>query len=61
MASKPKEYSATVQNSGSVPNSASVPNLEDISGHKAIKIEKLRNLFNLNSMNAKLQYRSKVS
>ena len=55
MASKPKEYTATVQNLASVPNSASVPNLEDASGHKAIKIMKLRNHFKLNSIKAKLK------
>ena len=38
-----------------MPNSASVPNLDNASGHKAIKIKKLRNLFKLNSMKAKLK------
>ena len=54
-ASEPKEYSATVQNSASVPNSASVRNLDDASGHKAIKIKKLRNHFKLNSIKTKLK------
>ena len=59
--SEPKEYSATMQNSAIVLNSASVPNLDDASGHKAIKIKKLRNLFKLNSMKAKLKQTTTVA
>ena len=50
MASEPKEYLATVQ------NSASMPNLDDANGHKAIKIKKLRN-----SIRAKLKQRTAVA
>ena len=55
MASEPKEYLATVQ------NSASLPNLDDANGHKAIKIKKLRNHFKLNSVRAKPKQRTTVS
>ena len=50
-----------MQNSAIVPNSASVLNLDDASGHKAIKIKKLRNLFKLNSMKAKLKQTTTVA
>ena len=52
---------ATVQNLASEPNLASVPNLKDVSGHKAIKIKKLRNLFKLNVMKAKLKQTTTVA
>ena len=47
--------------STSVPNSASEPNLDDASGHKAIKIKKLRNHFKLNSIKAKLKQTTTVA
>ena len=50
-----------MQNSASVPNPASVPNLEDASGHKAIKIMKLRNHFKLNSIKAKLKQKKTLA
>ena len=42
-------------------NSASVPNLDNNFGHKAIKIKKLRNLFKLNSIKAKLKQTTTVA
>ena len=59
--SKIGQRAKRVQNSTSVPNSASVPNLDDASGHKAIKIKKLRNYFKLNSIKAKLQQTTAVA
>ena len=54
-ASEPKEYSANVQ------NSACVSNLDDANGHKAIKIKKLTNHFELNSIRAKLKQKTTVA
>ena len=50
-----------MQNSATVPNLASVRNLDEASGHRAIKIKKLRILFTLNSVKAKLKQTTAVA
>lgn len=59
MASKPKEYLATVLNLATVPNLTSKPNLDDASRHKAIKATEKP--LELNSIKAKLKQRTTVA